>query len=194
MASSLAGFKPKAGQNYLPAQMELYQRMFQNVSPDSQTARLAAGDPSAFEQMEAPAMRQFQDLQGQTASRFSGMGMGARKGSGFANEMNQATSNFAQDLQSKRQALSQQAIKDMMSMSGELLGYEFKGKPKKKKWWESLIEGGAPIIGGALGAFGGPLGMAAGAGIGSAFSSSFAGQPQQQQNWSALAGLPTKWR
>jgi hypothetical protein len=179
--------------NYLPQQKELYNRMYQNVAPDSQTARLAAGDPSAFEQMEAPAMRQFQDLQGQTASRFSGMGMGARKGSGFANEMNQATSDFAQDLQSKRQALSRQAIQDMMSMSNDLLSYEFK-KPKKKKWWEKLIEGGGGLVGAGIGALtGGPMGMAIGANVGNAFSSSFSGQPQQQ-NWSGIADLPRSWK
>ncbi len=174
MASSLSGFKPQTGKNYLPAQMELYQQMFGNVSPESFTAKLAAGDPGMFEQMERPAMRQFSELQGQNASRFSGMGMGARGGSGFSNYQNQSTSDFAQDLQSKRLALQQQAIKELMGMSGDLLDYEFQGKPKKKKWWESLISGAAPLAGAGIGALlGGPMGAATGYQAGNSFGQAF---------------------
>ena len=61
-------------QQFTPEQMQLFQQLFGNVGPDSFTSRLAGGDQSAFEDIERPALQQFAGLQGQTASRFSGMG------------------------------------------------------------------------------------------------------------------------
>ncbi len=114
------------------------------------------------------------------ASRFSGFGMGARRGSGFQNYQNQATADFAQDLQSKRLSLQQQAIKDLHGMSQDLLGNEpydlMKDDPenKKKPWWQKLLGGAAPLIGAGAGAFfGGPGGAAAGYKLGSSFGEAF---------------------
>jgi hypothetical protein len=121
--------------------------MFSQVSPDSYLARLAGGDQSFFEEMEAPAMRQFQQLQGQNASRFSGMGMGARGGSGFQMAQDEATASFAEKLQSNRQQLMRQAIQDLMGLSNNLLQqrpYEQFYVPKKHK-------GGAEAVGRAAG-------------------------------------------
>src|SRR5256885_2896922 len=115
---SLAGRKPPSGykqgqiQNFTPEQMELFQSLFSQVSPNSFTGKIAGGDQEAFNQLEAPALRDFSGLQGNIASRFSAMGSGARKSSGFQNTINQASSNFAQDLQSRRVGLQQQAIKE----------------------------------------------------------------------------------
>jgi hypothetical protein len=108
-------------QNFTPEMMDLFKRMFSNVGPESYTSRLAQGDESLFEEMEAPAMKQFAGLQGNLASRFSGMGMGARRSSGFQNTANQASSDFAQQLQSRRQELQRGAIKDLHGMSTDLL-------------------------------------------------------------------------
>jgi len=116
------GYSQGRMQNFTPEQMQLFQSMFSDVGPDSYLSRLAGGDQSTFEQMEAPAMRQFSGLQGQLASRFSGMGTGARKSSGFQNTANQATSDFAQQLQSRRQDLQRQAMQDLRGMRGDLLG------------------------------------------------------------------------
>lgn len=205
MSSSLSGYKGPAGTSsgnnmagsnlmgdkipkgyqkgqlsqFTPEQMQLFQQMFSNVSPDSYLSKLAGGDQSMFDEMEAPAMRQFQDLQGQNASRFSGMGMGARHGSGFNNTMNQATSDFAQDLSSRRGELRRQAINDLMGMSNQLLGQRpneqfLVEKPQKQSsGWGGVA--GAGI--GALGGFalsGGNPGMALKGGqlgysVGSAF-------------------------
>jgi len=139
-----SGYSSGRIQNFTPEAMQLYQNLFQHVSPDSYLSRLAGGDESIFNQIEAPAMRQFSQLQGQNASRFSGMGLGARKGSGFQNAQNQATSDFAQDLQSRRQSLTQQAIKDLSGMSNELLNqkpYENYLVPKDKPWWQEAASG-----------------------------------------------------
>jgi len=114
----------KAGQlsNFTPEQSQLFQQMFSNVSPESYLSRLAGGDQSMFDEIEAPELRQFNELQGGISSRFSGMGMGARKSSGFQNTMTAASSNFAQDLASRRHKLQQDAIKSLMGLSGDLLG------------------------------------------------------------------------
>ena len=146
----------KAVQKYTPQQMQLFQGLFSNVSPDSFTARLAGGDQSAFDQAEAPALRQFNQLQGQNASRFSGAGMGARRGSGFQNAQNQATSDFAQDLASRRQEMQRQAIQDLMGFSNQILGqkpYENYLEEEEEPWWKALLSEGLPIAAGAAGQF-----------------------------------------
>ncbi len=183
--SSMSGSKGPAGykvgqmQNFTPEQMELFKSMFSNVGQDSYTARLAGGDQSLFNEMEAPALRQFSGIQGGIASRFSGMGSGARNSSGFQNTMNQAGSDFAQDLQSRRQDLQRNAIKDLMSMSSDLLGqkpYENFLYEKKKPFWQQILGGALPAAGAGIGGFfGGPSGAKIGGSIGGAASQGFFG-------------------
>lgn len=187
MTSSLSGYRGPsggmAGQNasgmkqvksFDPHINQLYQQMFSQLGPESYTSRLAGGDQSMFEEMEAPAMRQFQQLQGQNASRFSGMGMGSRHGSGFQNFQNQASSDFAQDLASKRQGLQQQAIKDLMSMSNDLLG-NAQSEPEEQSFWQKLLGGvdwsalggaAGSAIGSAVPGIGTAIGGLAGASLG----------------------------
>lgn len=180
----VGGRKIQQTPNFTPEQMQLFQSLFSQVSPDSQTAKLAGGDQSTFEQMEAPALRQFSELQGNIASRFSQGGggagaLGARNSSGFQNTMNAATSNFAQDLQSKRQELQRQAIQDLMGMSNTLLNqqpYDTQlSEPKEKSsFLQKLLGGSLPLIGAGVGGFfGGPAGAALGGQAGSAASSAF---------------------
>ncbi len=156
-------------QQFTPEQMQLFQQMFGQVSPDSYTSRLAGGDQSLFEQMEAPAMRQFSGVQGNIASRFSGQGMGGRRSSGFQNEMTSAGSNFAQDLQSRRQDLQRQAISDLMGMSNNLLQQRpydqfITQKGEKQNPWGQVAGNFASAIPSALAGFamGGPPGAIAG--------------------------------
>ena len=140
------GYKSGQIQQFTPEQMGLFQQMFGQVGPDSYLSKLAGGDQDTFNQIEAPAMRQFGELQGNIASRFSGMGGGARRSSGFQNTMNQAGSDFAQQLQSNRQSMRQQAIRELMGLSGQLLGqrpYEQFLTKKQPSFMQSL--------GGALG-------------------------------------------
>ncbi len=172
----------KVGQipQFTPQQFQQFQSLFQHVSPDSYLSKLAGGDEEAFNQIEAPAMRQFSGLQGNIASRFSGMGTGARRSSGFQNTMNQASSDFAQDLQSKRQSLQQNAIRELLGLSGDLLNqrpYEkllIEPKEKKKSFFQRLLGGALPIAGAAAGGFfGGPTGAAMGGRIGSGAAQAF---------------------
>ncbi len=143
-------------QQFTPEQMELFQQLFSNLSPGSYLSRLAGGEQGMFDEMEAPALRQFNEIQGGIASRFSGMGMGARRSSGFQNTMSQASSNFAQDLQSKRQGLQQQAIKDLMGLGNDLLGqkpYSLAEKPQSG--WSKFAEAFGGALPGAIAGFAG---------------------------------------
>lgn len=193
------GYKQGQMPNFTPDQMKLFQSLFSQVSPDSYTSRLAGGDQSLFEETEAPALRQFNALQGNLASRFSGMGSGARRSSGFQNQIGAQSSNFAQDLQSRRQELQRNAIKDLMGMSSELLGqrpYEnFLIEPKKKQsFFQKLMGGALPLAGAAAGGiFGGPAGLAFGAQLGSAAGSGFSGQEMGNMDFSGFGNLPTSW-
>lgn len=174
------GFETAQLQQFTPEQMDLFQQMFGQVSPDSELARLASGDEEIFNQIEAPAMRQFQELTGQNASRFSNAGMGARRGSGFQNQQNQYTTDFATQLASNRQNLMRQARQDLFSMSHELLGqrpYERSVVEKQQKdpnsgsGWKGLIGAGVGATGGFFA--GGPAGALTGAQLGYKVGSSF---------------------
>lgn len=193
------GYKQGQMQNFTPQQMELFKQMFGAVGPDSYTSRLAGGDQSMFEEMERPAMQQFNQLQGNLASRFSGMGSGARKSSGFQNTINSATQDFASGLQSRRQELQRNAIRELQGMSSDLLNqkpYEnFLIKPEEKQsFWQKFMGGALPLAGAAAGGFfGGPAGMAIGSQLGSAAGSAFSGGGNSGMNFQGIGSLPTSW-
>ena len=179
-----SGYRAGQLQQFDPQQTELYNQLYGNVGPESQTARLAEGDEEAFAQMERPAMRQFNELQGGLASRFSGSGGGGsqaqlsnRRTSGFQNTSSAAASNFAQDLASRRQDLMRQARSDLFSMSHELLGQRPQEKfISKKRESEGTNWGGLAAAGiGATGGFfaGGPMGAMQGASAGYNIGSQF---------------------
>jgi len=190
MSSSLSGSKPrfndkvpsgyKAGaiQQFTPEQLQLFQQMFSHVGPDSYLSKLAGGDQSFFGEIEAPALRQFNELQGGLASRFSGMGsFGGRNSSGFQNTATAASSNFAQELQAQRQGLQRQAIQDLMGLSGDLLGQRpyqrtLTQKPQKESsGFGGILGAGLGGIGGFLA--GGPAGAFKGAQLGYGVGSGF---------------------
>ena len=167
------GYKMGQIQNYTPEQMKLLSQMMGHVGEDSYLSRLAGGDQSMFDEMEAPALRQFSQMQGNIASRFSGGGgagsLSNRNSSAFQNTSNQASSNFAQELQSRRQSLQQQALKDLAGISSDLLDkrpYEnfMYEKPQK----QNTALGLAGTIAGGAGGFlmGGPMGAMTGAKMG----------------------------
>ncbi len=169
-------------QQFTPEMMELFQQMIAQLGPDSFLAKLAGGDQSAFEQMERPALKQFNELQGGMASRFSAGGgagsLSARNSSGFRNQSNQAATDFAQQLQSQRTGLQRQALLDMQGMANQLLGqrpYEqfLVEKQQKKSPWGSIIGTGVGGAAGFFGSGGNPLGALKGAQMGNQIGSSF---------------------
>jgi hypothetical protein len=141
---------------YTPEQTELYKRSFGQTAPDSYTSRLAAGDQSLFEEIEAPAWKQFQQAQGQLGSRFSELASGAnsaRRGGGFQRAANQQSSDFSMDLQAKRQELQRGAISDLGNMTHQLLGERpiekfLAPKPQKpqKQEKKGFVEQYGPLI------------------------------------------------
>lgn len=201
-----SGYSKGSLQQFTPEQMQLFQQQFGHVGPESFLSKLAGGDQSTFGQIEAPALKQFSALQGGLASRFSGMGTGARKSSGFQNTANAAAQDFAGQLQSQRQSLQQQALSDLMGFSNQILGqkpYEqFLTKKQQGGGWGGAIGAGLGGVGGFL--LGGPAGAMTGAGLGHSIGSGFGGggssggsSPQSfgtTPNWDvqdwALANMP----
>lgn len=149
-----------------PQQQQLFSQLFQGIQPgltsglNQLNQQAAGGDEEYWQQQEAPALRQFGALQGNLASRFSGMGSGARKSSGFQNTANTAATDLAERLQGQRQNLQQNAISQLMELYGNLMGtksFETSLIPKQGKppsFWEQLLPslvGGASQFGGVLG-------------------------------------------
>jgi hypothetical protein len=170
------GYSEAKTQKFTPEAIEMLQGLYGHLGPDSWINKMASGDQSAFDEMEAPAMKQFGDLMGGMASKFSGMGMGARKSSGFSNSGTAAASDFAQNLASKRQEMRSNALKDLMGMSHNLMNeqpYETSLVEKQKKetpWWQT----GLTALAGAAGtAIGGPLGGAAAGWVSNAATNAF---------------------
>ena len=153
-----SGYRQGQIANYSPEQMDLFKSLFGQVGPDSYLSKLAGGDQETFNQIEAPALRQFGALQGNIASRFSGGGtFGSRRSSGFQNTMAGESSDFAQQLQSQRQGLQRQALQDLMGISDSLLNqrpYQTFLTPKKKSFLQELLGGLAGGVGQGIGTFG----------------------------------------
>lgn len=166
-----SGYKLGRLQQFTPEQMELFQGMFGQLGPESYLGKLAAGDEGTFNQMEAPALRQFQGVLGGIGSKFSGMGMGARRSSGFQQATTAAGSNFAQELQANRTNMQRQAMQDLMNYSQQLLGqrpYEnlLVQKEQKPNAMSGAVSGAAS--GAGVGSMFGPWGALAGGVIGGA--------------------------
>lgn len=136
-------------QQFTPEQMDLFKQLFSQTGSDSQLGKLAMGDQSQFEQLEAPALKQFGQLQSGLASRFSGMGLGAQKSSGFQQAQNSAAQDFAERLQSNRMGLQRQAQQDLFGLSRDLLGqrpYDQFLTQKEKPLWQQLLLGLSPAL------------------------------------------------
>lgn len=173
-----SGYRQSQISNFTPEQEQLFQQSFGHLGEDSYLSRLAGGDQSFFDEMEAPAKRQFSGQMGNLASRFSGKGTGGRHSSGFQNEMTSAGSNFSQDLQANRQSLQRQALQDLMGFSNQLLNQRpYETKLVQKQQQQSGTSKWAPLVGGAIGAgvglLGGPFGASAGYAAGNAFGEAF---------------------
>ncbi len=125
---------------FTPEQQQVFKGQFGQLGPDSYTSRLAAGDPQLLDQLDQQDLREFGGIQGGIASRFSAMGRGGQKSSGFRNTMDRATQDFASDMQQRRQKMRMDAIRDLMGMSNQVLGQQQNVyMPKKGNWFQNLI-------------------------------------------------------
>lgn len=156
------GFRKGQINQYTPEQQRVFGEWGDEMGPDSYLSRLAGGDESLFEQMEAPAHRQFQGQLGQIASRFSGAGTGGRHSSGFQNATTAAASNFSQDLQAQRMNLQRQAMQDLRGMRESFLNQQpydrfLTEKQQKQNPWGDIAGQFAGAIPGAVSSFFNPL-------------------------------------
>lgn len=183
----MAGYNVVRHQKFGPQQMELFERLFSQVGPESQLAQLAAGSEEGFRPHEQAAQRDFQKYMGQMGSRFAEMAPGAqsaRRSSGFGIEGGEAAQSFAERLAGQRQQLQRQAIQDLMGISKDLLGqdpYEtYFVKPSQQEerpWWEGLVPGATAAAGAGIGGyFGGPQGAMLGGTLGQKFGKSMMGR------------------
>lgn len=152
-----SGYRKSIVQNYTPAQMDLHNQLYSNVGPDSYLSKLSRGDQETFDEMEAPALRQFNELQGGLASRFSGQGLGGRQSSGFRNASNASAQDFASQLQSNRVNLQRQALMDLMGYSDMMLNqkpYDVGLAEKRQRppgFWKSFGQSFATSAGESFG-------------------------------------------
>lgn len=82
---------------------------------------MAGGDQDLYSQLEAPAMRQFQQqIAPGIANRYTGSGL--KGSSGFENSLANAGSNLAENLQSQRMGYQQHAMDRVMELMERLTG------------------------------------------------------------------------
>ena len=86
--------------------------------------KIAGGGDEAFRDIEQPAFRDFANAQNATASRFSGIGSGSRRSSGFYQDMGGQATDLASKLQSSRMSLQRSAIDQLLEMYSGLVGQD----------------------------------------------------------------------
>ena len=132
-SSSGASSKYKQTQlpNMAPNQMELLNQLIGGIKPGVSGGiqylnKLASGDESLFQQLEAPAHRQFEENLGKIGNRYSHLG--AQDSNYFENAVSGEGAKMAENLASQRMGLQNQAIKQLLGQSNQLLGakpYEY---------------------------------------------------------------------
>ncbi len=61
------GYQKGQLNQFTPEQNQLFKQQFQHVGPESYLSKLAGGDQSFYDEMEAPAWRQFEEGLGERA-------------------------------------------------------------------------------------------------------------------------------
>jgi hypothetical protein len=144
--AKIPGYKHRQIPNMTPAMMELMQALTQGLTPGAASgtdflSKLAGGDESMFEQLEAPAYAAFEKLLGQTGTRFSDLG--ARDSSYFENAVAGQGVELAQNLQSQRLGIRNQAIQSLLGNSQQALNqrpYENIVTPKEPSWFDKYLQ------------------------------------------------------
>lgn len=161
-SKKIAGYNLSTLPTMSPETMQLYNHLLGNFPKDDfakglgLTGRIASGDQGAFDEIEAPAYAAFDKFSGQTASRFSGEGMGARNSSGFQNTIAQGQSDLSQGLAAQRMGLQRQALQDLRGFSQDLFGTQTQENVLSKKpssFWDYLLQGAGQGIGNVPGMF-----------------------------------------
>ncbi len=135
LISGLTGDKAKQGSTYNKNQLSTINDLIQNIKGGMGGPNQDIGQQQGFQQgneffnslfndqdffnkFEAPAMRQFEELQGDIGNRFAGMGSGGSTGStGFRNVMAREGQNLSSNLAAQRGQMQQGAVPQMLQYS-----------------------------------------------------------------------------
>lgn len=164
----VSGYKTYSLPNLTQEQQGVIQQQLPQMGQGTRSGidyynKLASGDQSMFQDIEAPAYEAFNKLLGQVGSRFSQYG--GRDSSAFQNAIAGAGGELSQNLASQRNNLRQSAIDKLLGQQNQLLGikaFETGLQPKNRKQgfdWGGMLQALAPILGGMMG---GPPGAMAG--------------------------------
>lgn len=157
------GYRQVTSPTRSPEQMDLFRQLLSGSGGNIQSilqqlqGLSGGGDEDYWQQLEAPAMRQFGKLQGDVASRFSGMGTGARKSSGFQNALAGASTDLSERLQAQRLGLQGQARNQLLDLYGSLLGQNMfqtnfvPNQQKSPSFLKQILGSLAPNLGKELG-------------------------------------------
>ena len=156
---NIPGYRVKEIPTMGPQQKSIYDILFGAVQPNlgpgiSQLGQLARGAPGAFKDLEAPALRQFQQI---TAPRLAEAQTAGGRGlsSGYLNRLTQAGQDFAQNLQSQRLGLQQNALAQLLGLGQNLMNTQtsqpFITKRRSTQFLEGLGNFAGQLPGLALG-------------------------------------------
>lgn len=140
---------------YTKGQEGLFANQFQQLNKGSYLDRLAGGDEELYNEIEAPEFKKYNTEMGQLSSYFSGMGMGGRKSSGFQNAASQSASDFSSNLQKNRSEMRNQAIKNLMGLSDQVLSQRPQERgltenPPDDRSWDKFAGAAIGGIGGLM--------------------------------------------
>ncbi len=157
------GYKPFSLPTMDPQSAALHDQLVKLIGPGAGSSvdflsKIAGGNEGAFQQSEAPAWNALESGMGMAGTRYSNLGMGAQRSSGFKQAMGGMVGQFGQDLQSRRMALQQQAMQSLLGMSQSLMGtptQSYGMAQKAPSFWEQLL----PSLMGGMGSAGSQMGM-----------------------------------
>jgi len=179
------GYRQISAPRLSPQQQQLFSQVMGASGPGilggiNRLSQMAQGSPEFFEQLEAPALRQYGQALGGIGARYSQLApgaMSAQRSSSFQNALTGSAADLAEQLQSQRLGLQQSAIQQLLRLYSSLLGRDLSNQflvPKKQSGWGSLLGGSLPIIGAGVGGyFGGGTGAAIGGKVGAAAGQAF---------------------
>jgi len=160
-----------------PQQQSAFSQLLASLQPAGQKSsdyysQLLEGSPEAFQNFEAPYMRQFHE---QTVPGLSEQfaGLGALSSSGFQQALGQAGAGLSENLAGLRSGLQMQAAGQSQSSLQNLLGMSTQGLvPKQLGFLKQLLlslgggagQGFGQLAGGGLGSMFGGRGGGSGAG------------------------------
>lgn len=155
-------------------------------------SNLLSDNPLDFQAMAAPEMRRFNEqIVPRLAEQFAGMGSGGLSSSGFRNAAVSAGTDLSERLGALRAQLRQSGaagLQGLISPAFQNVSQSVMTEPGSEGFLSSV----APIVGGALGAFGGPMLGALGTTAGNWLSNKFGKSSPYGNTGSLPAPTPFK--